>query len=177
LLQHLEADLFELLDLRSHSRSLATGPLAKAKALTSKLSHENRQIAAPLAHRVGTDADAAQIADAIVAAWQEVDEALTPIIGQRGVAALYRRSLLLTGSVHPWLSNTLEGAQTGMDLGALKSVLVQQSSAAVADAGNHLLQTFYDLLATLIGASLAARLLRSVWAPTPSGPPAQDTAQ
>ena len=133
-------------------------------------------MAAPLAHRVGTDADATQIADAIVATWQEVDEALTPIIGQRGVAALYRRSLHLTGSVHPWLSNALEGVQTGMDLTALKSVLVLQSRAAVAAAGSHLLQTFYDLLANLIGSSLTERLLRSVWATSLSGPPAQDTS-
>jgi hypothetical protein len=105
-----------------------------------------------------------------------VDEALTPIIGQRGVAALYRRSLYLSGAVHPWLSNTYEGVQPGMDLGALRSVLALQSSAAVADAGSHLLQTFYDLVATLIGPSLTARLLRSVWATSLSGPPAQDTS-
>jgi acetyl-CoA acetyltransferase len=43
---------------------------------------------APLGDRVADDASAGQIADAIVALWQEIDQALHPIIGHRGVAAL-----------------------------------------------------------------------------------------
>ena len=38
------------------------------------------------------------------------------------------------------------------------------------------LQTFHELLATLVGPSLTERLLRSVWADSSSGPPAQDTS-
>ena len=136
---------------------------------------ESRRIAVPLAHRIGSDADAAQVADAIVATWQEIDAALTPIIGQRGVAALYRRSTYLAASAHPWLS-ARKGVQTVMDLAALKSVLARQSSADAAAGGGTLLQTFYELLATLVGPSLTERLLRSVWAPSSSGPPAQDTS-
>jgi len=135
---------------------------------------ESRRIAAPLAHRVGKDANAAQIADAIVATWQEIEAALTPIIGQRAVVALYRRSLHLTGSIHPWMAGTHEGVQTDMDLAALKSVFRQQSSANAAGGGSALFQTFYELLASLVGPSLTERLLRSVWATSSSGPSAQD---
>ena len=117
-----------------------------------------------------------QIADAIVATWQEIDEALTPIIGQRGVAALYKRSLYLTVSAYPWLSSTHESVQTVMDLTALKSTLAQQSSGAAAAGGSQLLQTFKDLLASLIGPSLSERLLRSARTTSLSGPPAQDTS-
>jgi hypothetical protein len=137
-------------------------------------SQESRRIAAPLAHRVAQDADAAQIAEAAVSIWQEIDAALTPIIGQRGVAALYRRSLYITGATHPWLAGTHEGVPTAMDLAALKSALAQQNSAA-AVGGGALLQTFHELLASLVGPSLTERLLRSVWANSSSGPPAQDT--
>ena len=42
--------------------------------------------------------------------------------------------------------------------------------------GGALLQTFYELLASLVGPSLTERLLRSVWAHSSSGPPAQDTS-
>jgi hypothetical protein len=139
-------------------------------------SQESRRIAVPLAHRVGIDADAATIADAIVATWQEVDAALAPIIGPQGVAALYRRSLHLTSSIHPWLAGTHEGVHTVMDLAALKPLLAQQSSADAAAGGSALLQTFYELLASLVGPSLTERLLRSVWAHSSSGPPAQDTS-
>lgn len=58
----------------------------------------------------------------------------------------------------------------------MKSEFAQQSSADAASAGSVLLQTFYDLLASLVGLSLTERLLRSVWANSSRGPPAQDTS-
>ncbi len=63
-----------------------------------------------------------------------------------------------------------------MDLAALKTVLAQQSSADATSGGDALLKTFVELLTTLVGPSLAERLLRSVWANSLSGPPAQDTS-
>lgn len=138
-------------------------------------SHESGRIAEPLANRVGRAANAAQIADAMVSTWQEIDAALTPIIGSKGVVALYKRSLYLTGAAHPWLAGMHDGAPAAIDLAALKSVVAQQSSADAALGGNALLQTFYQLLGSLVGPSLTERLLRSVWARSLSGPPAQDT--
>lgn len=138
-------------------------------------SHESGRIAAPLASRVGRGASAAQIADVIVATWQEIDSALAPIVGSRGVAALYKRSLYLTAAAHPWLADMHDGAAAALDLTALKSVIVQQSSADAALGGNALLQTFHQLLGSLVGPSLTERLLRSVWADSSGDPPAQDT--
>ena len=139
------------------------------------ISQEDRGIAAALAHRIGEDASAAQIAEAIVSTWQGIEAALSPVIGKRGVAALYERSLHLSGLSHPWLAATRESVQTTMDLPALKSALSQQSSANAAAAGGALLQTVYELLASLIGPSLTERLLDPVWARLSSGLPAQDT--
>ena len=139
-------------------------------------SDAQRQIEASLTHQAGAVATAAQIADATIATWQQIDTALAPIIGQRGVVALYKRSLHLNRQSHPWLAGTPEGVQTTLDLAPLKSVLAQQSSANAAVAGSALLQTFHELLTSLIGASLTERLLRSVWATFLSGPPAQDTS-
>ena len=48
------------------------------------------------------------------------------------------------------------------EFAALRSVLSQQRSAQVVAANGALLQTFYDLLSSLIGVSLTERLLRSV---------------
>lgn len=136
---------------------------------------ESRPIAAPLANRLGRNASAAQIADAMVSTWREIDAALTPIVGSRGVIALYKRSLYLTGVAHPWLAGMNEVSQAEIDLTALKSVIAQQSSADAALGGNALLHTFYELLGSLVGPSLTERLLRSAWADSSSGPPAQDT--
>ncbi|MGE8186019.1 hypothetical protein [Pseudomonas sp. NPDC086278] len=93
----------------------------------STLSEESRQIVASLAHRVGPNADIATIAQAIASIWQGMDAALTPIIGQQGVAALYRRSLHLCAANHPSLAGTYDSVQVALDLNTLKSVLVEQS--------------------------------------------------
>ena len=107
---------------------------------------------------------------------QEIDAVMTPIIGQGGAAALYRRCLFLTSSLHPWLVDTHKGVQTTINFAALQVLLAQQDSSAAISAGDHLLQRFYELLATLVGPSLTERLLRSVWENSSSGPPAQDTS-
>jgi hypothetical protein len=142
----------------------------------STLSEESRQIVASLAHRVGPNADTARIAQAIVSTLQDMNTALTPIIGQQGVVALYRRSLHLCVSAHPRLADTYDSVQAALDLNALKSVLVEQSEADALFFGEVLLTTYYELLTTLIGPSLTARLLRDVWEPSLSDTPSQETS-
>lgn len=142
----------------------------------SALSEESRQIVASLAHRVGPDADTARIAEAIVATLQDMNAALTPIIGQQGVVALYRRSLHLCAATHPRLAGTFSSVQAALDLIALKSVLVEQNEVDALFFGEVLLTTFYELLTTLIGPSLTARLLRGVWEPSLSDTPSQETS-
>ncbi|MEO8804785.1 MAG: hypothetical protein ABI433_01780 [Burkholderiaceae bacterium] len=134
-----------------------------------------RQIAAALARNGGAAATAPQVADATVAAWHVIDGALNPIIGQRGVAALYQRSLHLNRQGHPWLPAATEALQASLDTAALKSALARQDAAAAATAAGAVLQTFHELLAALVGPSLTDRLLRSVWAGFLSGSPTQDT--
>ncbi|KMM85461.1 hypothetical protein SAMN04490203_2123 [Pseudomonas taetrolens] len=142
----------------------------------STLSEESSQIVASLAHLVGSNADAERIAQAIISTLQDMDEALTPIIGQQGVAALYRRSLHLCTSTNPRLANTFDRVQPGMDLTALKSVIAEQSETDALFFGEVLLTTFYELLTTLIGPSLTARLLRGVWKPSLSDTLSQETS-
>ena len=119
---------------------------------------------------------AAQIADTVVATWKKIDAALSPIIGHGSVAVLYMRSLHLIDPAHPWLGDMHQGVQTTIDQAALKAILAQQDSETAAAAGGALLQTFYELLASLVGPSLTERLLRSVWENPLSGPSAQDTS-
>jgi hypothetical protein len=137
-------------------------------------SQAERHIAASLAHRAGVKATAIQIADAVAAAWQAIDAALTPIVGPRGVAALYQRSLHLNRLTHTCLGPVAEAVQTSLDPAPLQSALAQQAAGDAAAIGAAVFQTFYELLTTLVGPSLTERLLRSVWAHFLSGPPAQD---
>jgi hypothetical protein len=138
-------------------------------------SPDSRRLAAALVQRTGAHADAARIAEATLAIWDEIDDALTPIVGPQGVVALYRRSLHLTVAAHPWVEGGADGPRAALDPAALKSVLAQRSSAEAAAGGSAFLQTLHELLASLVGPSLTERLLRSVWTPSSSGLPTQDT--
>lgn len=139
-------------------------------------SQQSRPWPAPLADRVSDGADAEQVADAIVALWLEIEQALHPIIGHRGVAALYNRSLHLTAVAYPWLAIDHPGFPAAVDPSALRSALVQQTAAEAATGGSALFLTFHELLASLVGASLTDRLLRYVWTHSSPGSPAQDTS-
>lgn len=139
------------------------------------VSEESSQIVASLAQRMDGNPGPSRAADAIIATLQDIDSALTPIIGQHGVAALYRRSLLLCAASHPRLAGSFDNLPA-RDMTALKTLLLEQSEADSVFFGETLLKTLYELLTTLIGPSLTARLLRAVWENSLSGNPAQDTS-
>ena len=119
--------------------------------------------------------DAVRIAETAVSIWDGVGVALSPIIGQAGVAALFKRSVYLTRNTHPCLSAVDEGAlpSTG-ERAALQVVLAQQDSVEAVAVNAALLQNFHELLISLIGASLSERLLRPVWDNPSSGDAVQE---
>jgi hypothetical protein len=126
-------------------------------------SHEGPLIVAALEHQVRDGAPATEIAATVADTWRHAEQCLTPIIGPQGMAALYKRSVVLTGRSHSWLGGLDEQVQSTVDLTALTSALAVRESAEAAQAGGELLQTFYRLVAGLIGPSLTDRLLRFMW--------------
>lgn len=119
------------------------------------------RILAALAIRSGDNTGAADSAAAVAALCKEIGQALAPIVGQGGVAALYKRSLLLTAREHPMLSGLHADVHTVMDVSPLASRLTSLSQSDVARVGAALLLSFYELLGSLVGTSLTERLLRS----------------
>jgi hypothetical protein len=103
-----------------------------------------------------------------------VHAALAPVIGQGGVAALYRRTLHLTRDAYPWLVTASEGATRPGDFISLRAALSQQDAVIAAAAQAAMLQTLRDLLTKLIGSSLTGRLLEAVWTPPSAGNTVQD---
>ena len=144
---------------------------------------ERQHAVAPLANRVEGSAGALQIAAVLAGFCQEIDAALTPILGPRGVSALHVRSLHVCSRRHGWVLGP--GGIAGMSGGAphasavdtLLAWLAMRSPTEALESGDAYLQTFHDLLVTLIGSSLTERLLRTVWPSISSGTPAQDTPQ
>ena len=111
---------------------------------------------------------------AAVAAWTAIDGALSPIIGARGIAALYKRSVHLVLADHPWLAAAYEGALQPGDFASLRAALSQQNAQNAAAAHDAVLKTFQDLLDSLIGRSLTQRLLQTARDQLSSGAAVQD---
>lgn len=139
--------------------------------------NEAKPIQAGIAQWAANGVDADRIANAAASTWSDIDAALSPIIGHRGVAALYRRSLHLTRSDHACLAPVHEGELPPGDFGPLRAALSKQTSVDAAAAHGALLQVFCDLLTNLIGASLTGQLLRSVLDNLTGGNAAQDTTR
>lgn len=142
-------------------------------------SEEGRRIVASLALRVKHVADIDRVADVIITMLRDTDASLVPIIGPKGVAALYRRSLHLSTSLHPCLLDTyipLADPLDLIDLIDLKAILIQQNRNDAIFFGEELLKALYELLATLIGSSLSRRLVLDVWDNDLSAPLSQETS-
>ena len=137
----------------------------------------SQRIAVALIQRGGPAADSAQIADAVAWAWQQIADALTPIIGANGFAALYTRSFHDTAATHPWLRVVQSDAVASMELVALKAALAQQDGRSAATAGGEMIQALRDLLGNLIGPALTARLLQPVWDALLSGSSAPEASK
>ncbi len=137
-------------------------------------SEEERTISAALASRVGPDAGSDGISQTVVDLWTQIDDALTPIIGTRGVAALHGRSLFLTVRAFPWIAGRQDGVQVAMDLESLRLAIASQSAPDALLGASALFEAFNDLLASMVGTALTQRLLRTVWDTPFSGQPAQD---
>jgi hypothetical protein len=105
--------------------------------------------------------------------WPQIAAQLVPVIGARGVDVLFHRALQQTSIAYPWLK--IAGDHRGLAaLEGLRKCLASQEKTSAAKASHALLVTFIELLATLIGESLTARLLSPVWAP-PLTAPEQET--
>ena len=115
-----------------------------------------------LSARAAAGGDASSIAALAVFIWRDLDSALAPIIGTRGVAALFHRTLHLIRHDHAWLTAAPVSMADPVDFTALQSTLSQQTTANIVAANGALLRKFLELLGNLIGESLTERLLRPV---------------
>ncbi|MBC7944818.1 MAG: hypothetical protein H7X91_06070 [Burkholderiales bacterium] len=136
-----------------------------------------------LARRAGEGATAEAIAEAAVSTWGRVAVVLAPIIGEGGVGSLYARSVHLTRFNFPWLAASQLMPppswvqQTDWPYMDLRMSLAQRGPAEASKASSALLDTFLELLSTLIGEPLTARLLRSLLDDAGPHGPAQEIKQ
>jgi hypothetical protein len=134
---------------------------------TTNHDRHHAAIRGTLARSAGDSPDASAIAEATLNTWRRMADRLAPVIGVRGVDALFGRSLHVTSKTFPWLAMAENDGSNAALLTGLKARLAGQEPAAAAEASDALLGNFTELLTTLIGASLTERLLAPVWLPSP----------
>jgi hypothetical protein len=134
--------------------------------MTIKASEEFREaIRRALVQRAGSGANARMFASATLGIWYEVSTLLLPMIGSQGVEALLNRTLHLSGGAFPWLA-CLDVQQGNINLLAdLNQLISQHETKSAKDACHFILETFIELLISLIGVSLTERLLKPIWIP------------
>lgn len=125
---------------------------------------------------VERDADAALVSTSTVSAVRLLLRELQPLVGELAAAALYRRSVHLARSS---FQRAPDDALTQDDLlTPLQHDLGSRSAAEAQKGSRALLNSFVDLLASLIGESFTLRLLRKAWGvPADDGPAAEEKLQ
>jgi hypothetical protein len=116
-----------------------------------------------ITRRAGVRPDADAIAQSTLLTWQKIATQLEPVIGARGVDALFRRSLHLVGKTYHWLEGIGVRGNGAVSLASIRICFEGRETALAIDAACALLGTFTGLLANLIGESLSMRLLDIVW--------------
>lgn len=99
-----------------------------------------------------------------IALWRAVDLDVSAVIGQRGTAAVLRRALYVTRRTHGWMSEPADDTDFDACVSTLSDALAGQAPEERASGQHALESAFHDLLASLVGAALAAQLLRTAWA-------------
>jgi hypothetical protein len=102
------------------------------------------------------------VAETSLAIWRRIAAQLAPVIGVRGVDALFGRALHLASREFPWLAQPLADEPRADPMASGCGRLQVRDGPAALEAAAALLDTFSDLLATLIGTPLCERLLAPV---------------
>jgi hypothetical protein len=122
---------------------------------------------------------AADTAQAVIGSWHAIDDALTPLIGARGLVALYLRALHLSAA-DPAMRSAGEPGRRALVAAAtpalLQALIASQSPAHAVVIGNTFLQIFYELMSSLVGAPLTDRLLRAAMTSSPSSTSTQENS-
>jgi len=95
--------------------------------------------------------------------WEQMATQLIALVGEDGFNSLYVRSVFLSQSTFPWLAASSLLPRTDYRFANLKTTLEGQPPAQVVKASSFLLITFTDILASLIGEQLTARVLQTAW--------------
>jgi len=103
------------------------------------------------------------VADITMSLWQRLASELVSIIGEGGFQSLFSRSVQLTRETYTWITPAQGRQRTDSQFPELQACLADREFSEASEASIHLLVTFCDVLAVLIGDTLTNSLLNSAW--------------
>ena len=135
-----------------------------------------RQLArAVLAERAGAAADAQDVAAAARRAYDDLARVSAPLIGDAGVDALTGRAVHLAQREYRWLTHKRDVDRPDGQFAQVVACLARQDPAVAAEGAGAVFATLIGLLATFIGDSLTAQLMRKAWPDAFSDATTQET--
>ena len=111
----------------------------------------------------GGTVDAAALSEQVLWLWEQIAFHLTPLIGVSGFHTLYARALHVASPHCPGFSAVQPGTAIESLFQTLKNDLSALEHCAAERCGNALLNTFTDLVESMIGEVLMAQILRLAW--------------
>jgi len=131
--------------------------------MTVTTEDRKQMISRLLTREAGCAADPGALAEQVLWLWEQIAFHLTPLIGASGFQTLYARALHLAAPHCPGFSPIQSGKSIDLLFHTLKEDLRALAPDVAETCGNVLLNTFTDLVASMIGEALMAQILRSAW--------------
>lgn len=125
-----------------------------------------------MARQFGVSRDPEALASAAMRVYTQMLTNLFNLLGQTSTSAIFRRSLILTRQVSPCLSELEETDHDNL-LEAVGACVRKQSPEIAREVSIALLETFLELLMTLIGESLTRQLIQEAGLDRP--PPSEES--
>lgn len=116
-----------------------------------------------LTGKPGGQADATALSEQVLWLWERIAFHLTPLIGVTGFQTLYARAVHLASPQCPGMTACAPGLPVDILFRTLKQDLCALGHRAAERCGNVLLNTFTDLVESMIGEVLMEQILRSAW--------------
>jgi hypothetical protein len=131
--------------------------------MTVTTEDRKQMISRLLTHKPGGVDNSAALAEQVLWLWEQIAFHLTPLIGVTGFHTLYARALHLASPDCPGFSAVQQGTAIESLFQTLKTDLNALEQLDAERCGNVLLNTFTDLVESMIGEVLMAQILRSAW--------------
>jgi hypothetical protein len=131
--------------------------------MTVTTEDRKQMISRLLTEKPGGTTDSAALAEQVLWLWEQIAFHLTPLIGISGFHTLYARALHLASPDCPGFSAVQPDMAVESLFQTLNNDLVALSPCEAQQCGNALLNTFTDLVESMIGEMLMAQILRSAW--------------